>query len=79
MIRRLTWGLLGFLLGAYWMAQADDATQHMVRQRSRSWGRQLARTAERALARRRPAQLALRVGRGAVEGTLQLLRARQSR
>lgn len=79
MIRRLTWGLLGFLVGAYWMAQADDATQHMVRQRSRTWGRQLARTAERALARRRPAQTAFRMGREAVAGTLQFLRARQSR
>lgn len=45
MMRRLTWGLLGFAAGAYMMLQADKRTR-------RAWKRQarrLGRRAERAL------------------------------
>jgi len=77
---RLVWGLLGAAAGAYFMANADDRTQRMVRQRSRAIGRQVRRAAVRTAGRghevRSTADRLMAAGREAVESTLGRLRVR---
>jgi len=69
----LFWGLLGVALGAYWMANADARTQHMVRQRSQALGRRLRRAAVRSRRRPSAAEQVMAAGRDMFDQTLQWL------
>lgn len=69
----LFWGLLGVALGAYWMANADARTQHMVRQRSRELGRRLRRATVRSRRGRSAAEQMMAAGRDMFDQTLHWL------
>lgn len=49
MMRRLTWGLLGFAVGAYMMLRADKSTRRTWRRQARRLGRRVERATEQAL------------------------------
>lgn len=73
------WGLLGLVVGAYLMANADSRTQHMVRQRSQRFGRHMRKAIVRFTGSRPARSTAERMwamGRNAVENTLHMLRDR---
>lgn len=49
MMRRLTWGLLGFAAGAYLIMRTDNRTRRVWMRQARRMGRQVERATERAL------------------------------
>lgn len=49
MMRRLTWGLLGFAAGAYLMLRADKGTRRAWKRQARQLGRRVERATERAM------------------------------
>lgn len=49
MVRKLTWGLLGFAAGAYLMARADNRTRRTWRRQARRLGRRVERATNKAM------------------------------
>ena len=49
MLRKLTWGMLGFALGAYMMGRADNRTRRSWMRQARRVGRRVERATERAV------------------------------
>lgn len=49
MLRKLTWGLVGFAVGAYLMGRADHRTRRTWMRRARKVGRRVEQATEQAL------------------------------